>query len=227
MRGCWLNVSKLCSWHCEIQLVQAFEQVRTHLRGQGSFTSTASSGIELSCICCFLIHHRFRLHYTYRPCTVFRLLKPYPHSNILAEKGKKKNNTPRKRFHLKCSWKCLIQLCTHLDSPVIHLCKFGERQTAESFWYHVRFWASPCPCLREEKGREDREVERVVSRDKPEYSTIRSGVCLCMCVCFHIQAICLLQKAFNRAFISPSVMHTNVLKKPSMIQYCVFKPGEG
>lgn len=92
-----------------------------------------------------------------------------------------KNNTSTKGFYLKCSWKCLIQLCMHSDSPIIHLCKFSERQTAESFWYHVHFWASPCPCLREEKGRQGSR-ESCLKRQTREYITIHSGVSLYMCV---------------------------------------------
>lgn len=150
------------------QPVQAFEQVRTHLSGWRSFTSTASSGIEVGCICSLSILHSIWLHYTHRVCTVLRLLKHH------LQGKNKKSTTPSKGFHLKCSPKCLIQPCMHLDCPIIHLCIFSERQTAESFWYHVRFWASPWPCLGEKgKGRH-------LKRQTREYSSIHSGVHLCV-----------------------------------------------
>lgn len=109
-------------------------------------------------------------------CTVLRLLKHHFHSNILAKKGK--NTTPCKSFHLKCSRKCLIQPCVHLDSPIIHLCIFSKGQTAESSWYHIHFWAS-VPASEKGKGIQG---SREASQETSHSSTIYSGVCLCMCL---------------------------------------------
>lgn len=59
-----------------------------------------------------------------------------------AKKKKKKDDTPRNCFHIKCFWKCFVCPCIHLDSSLIYLCIFSERQTAESFWYHIHSRAS-------------------------------------------------------------------------------------
>lgn len=125
----------------------------------------------------------------------------------IGKRGEKKTTptTLSKSFHLKCSWKCLIQPCMHLDSSFIHLCIFSERQTAESSWYQIHVWVSPCPCLRE---REDREVEQSLMRQTSASSSLYSGVCVFCCP----EAFCLLKKTFNSAFISPSMMHTDILE---------------
>lgn len=152
IRGCWFNVSKLCSWHCEIQPFQASEQVRTYLSGWRSFTNTAQVwvGLHLQPLDpsqCWVALYSQSMH-----CPqAFETPSSLKHS--IKKKGGAKNTAPSKSFHLKCSQKCLIQPCVHLDSPIIHLCIFSERQTAESFWYHIRFWASPCPCLWEREGK--------------------------------------------------------------------------
>lgn len=176
--------------------VQAFEQVGTHLSGRRSLTSAANSSIELT----FASFAVFGCT-THRACTSFRLLKPH-----LRRKKIKRRSTG---FHLKCSPKCLILPCMHLDSPMIHLCVFSERQTVESFWCHVRFLASPpWPCLRE-RGREDMEVERDVSRDKPESRAVFTQECI----------------SLNRALQSSPMMHTDALKY-STIEFCIFRPGQ-
>lgn len=66
---------------------------------------------------------------------------------------------------------------------------------------HLRVRAS------ENGGRQDREIERGVSRDR----SIHSGVRLCKCVLV-AGLFASSKKAFNRAFICPSLMHTDVLK---------------
>lgn len=60
-------------------------------------------------------------------------------TQIYWQKGRRKTKatTLSESFHLKCSWKCLIRPCMHLDSSFIHLCIFSERQTAESSWYQI------------------------------------------------------------------------------------------
>lgn len=182
--------------------VQAFEQVGTHLSGWRSFASTANSGIELGYIC---ILHSIWLRYSYS-MSFFQAFE----TSSTEEKIKRQSTG----FHLKCSPKCLILPCMHLDSPIIHLCVFSERQTVKSFWCHVRFLASPLwPCLRE-RGREDMEVERDVSRDKPESRAVFTQEC--------ISLVC---KALSRALQSPSMMHTDVLKY-SAIEFCIFRPGQ-
>lgn len=124
------------------------------------------------------------------------------------KKTKKKPTTPSKGFNLKCSRKCLIQRRMQLDCPIIHLCIFSGRQTAESFWYHVRFLGlSVSLSRRKRKGRRGSK-ERRLQRQTRGYSRAHSGVRLCVsvCVCSWTRAICLLKKAFNRAFISPSMV---------------------
>lgn len=112
-------------------------------------------------------------------------------------KRKKSKNTPTsKNLQLKCLGKCLIQPCMYLDSPIIRLCIFSERQTAESLWYHVQFWASPCMTEKE------RKTERHLKRQTRVYSSIYSGVCLGMCMFLYLGYL-FPQKAINRVFISP------------------------
>lgn len=164
----------------------------------------------MGCICSLLIHHGIGLHYTHRACTVLWLLKPHLLSNILAPEKKQSKNptTPSKGFNLKCSRKCLIQRRMHVDCPIIHLCIFSGRQTAESFWYRVRFLGlSVSLSRRKRKGRRGSK-ERRLQRQTRGYSRAHSGVRLCVsvCVCSWTRAICLLKKAFNRAFISPSMV---------------------
>lgn len=128
----------------------------------------------MGCICSLLIHHGIGLHYTHRACTVLWLLKPHLLSNTLApeKKQNKKNTTPCKGFNLKCSRKCLIQRRMHLDCPIIHLCIFSGRQTAESFWYHVRFLGlSVSLSRRKRKGRRGSKERRLTQE------------CVCVCVC--------------------------------------------
>lgn len=104
----------------------------------------------------------------------------------------------------------------------MQLCIFSEKQTAESFGYRVHFWASVS--LPQEKGREDRDVEWSLKRQTRVQQYLLRSVWVCVCSC--VQAVCLLKKTFNRAFITPSMMQTDVLKH-SMIQHCAFKPREG
>lgn len=143
--------------------------------GGESSQAQPAPGIELGFICSLLIHHSIQLH-----CTQTKHILSWCFWNLIFtqtywQKGQK-NAPPSKSFHLKCSRKCLIEPCMHLDSSLIHLCIFSERQTAESFWYQVHFWASPCPCL------SDREVEWRIKRQIRGYSSISSGVCLNVCV---------------------------------------------
>lgn len=151
------------------QLVWAFEQVRTHLSGRRGFTSTASSRYSIW----FHLQHldpspysvASYSHSTYCPEPFWNLILT---QNI--SKKIKKNTPPTKDFHLKCNGKCLMQLRMYLDSTLIHLCIFRERQTAESSWYHVRSWAF-FPCL-------SRRNEWHCTRRTRQYWR----VCLCMCV---------------------------------------------
>ncbi len=165
-----------------MQPVQAPEQVRTHLSGRRSFTGAASSGIELVCICGLLDPSQCKVapHSPSMYCLqAFKTSSSLKHTGT--RKTKKNPTTPSKSFYLKCSRKCLIQPGKHLDSPIIHLCIFIERQTAESLRYHVHFLGLSVS-LPQRKGREGREVERRFRRQTTEYSSIYSGVCLCMYV---------------------------------------------
>lgn len=109
----------------------------------------------------------------------------------------------------------ILQLCS---------CAYSVKSKLQSH-SGIAFISGPlCPCLRKREGKTG--MQSGVSRDKPEYSSIYSGVCGCVRVCSCTQAVCLLKKTFNRAFITPSMMQTDVLKH-SLIQHCAFKPREG
>lgn len=73
-------------------------------------------------------------------------------------------------------------------------------------------WAfSPCPGLRERRRKE--EVQRGASRDKPESTAVSTWERVYACVCVFLYPGYLSpQQPLNGAFISGSIVQTNVLK---------------
>lgn len=182
IRGCWLNVSKLHSWHCEMQPFQALEQVRTYLSGWRSFTNTAQVGVGLHLQPLDPSQCWVALYSQSMYCAqAFETPSSLKHSSKKKKgRGGAKNTIPSKSFHLKCSQKCLIQPCIWILQLSTYAYSVKGKLPSHS---GITFVSGPLhvPASEKGKGRQGSREWRL-GRQTREYSSIHSGACLCMCV---------------------------------------------